>query len=82
MKINGTEKTFAAGLPGNLSELLARLKIDAATVVAEIDGNIVGRKDFSSTRLKAGQAIELIRFVGGGAFGTDCPGLRIYESGH
>ena len=49
-----------------LSELLDKLKINAATVVAEIDGKIVERKNFTQTNLTQGQAVELIRFVGGG----------------
>ena len=66
LKINGTEKTFDGGLPATLSELLAKLEIDAATVVAEIDGKIVERQNFAQTRLKDQMGIELIRFVGGG----------------
>ena len=66
LKINGTEKAFDEGLPPSLSELLAKLEIDAATVVAEIDGKIVERKSFARTELKDQMAIELIRFVGGG----------------
>jgi sulfur carrier protein len=66
LKINGTEKTFEKGVPSNLSELLAVLEIDAATVVAEIDGSIIERKEFEKTPLNEAQSIELIRFVGGG----------------
>ena len=66
LKINGTEKTFGQGLPSTLSELLAQLEIDAATVVAEIDGTIIERKNFAQTELKENMGIELIRFVGGG----------------
>jgi len=66
LKINGTEKTFDGGLPATLSELLAKLEIDAATVVAEIDGKIIERQAFMQTELKDQMAIELIRFVGGG----------------
>lgn len=66
LKVNGTEKTFDEGLPATLSDLLVKLDIDAATVVAEIDGRIIERKDFAQTALSEGQAIELIRFVGGG----------------
>ena len=66
LKINGQEKTFENGLPATLPELLESLKIDAATVVAEIDGKIVQRSDFAQTNLSVGQSIELIRFVGGG----------------
>lgn len=66
LKINGAGKTFDEGLPSNLSELLTILEIDAATVVAEIDGSIIERKDFEKTGLNEAQSIELIRFVGGG----------------
>ena len=66
LKINGAVKTFDEGLPHNMSDLLMLLNIDAATVVAEIDGKIIERKDFTSTLLEQGSSIELIRFVGGG----------------
>lgn len=66
LKINGTEKTFDEGLPSTLSDLLSKLEIDAATVVAEIDGEIIERKNFAQTELKDQMGIELIRFVGGG----------------
>ena len=67
LKINGTEKQFPDGeMPANISELLSRMDIDQATVVAEIDGTIIKRKNFSETDLTPGQTIELIRFVGGG----------------
>ena len=66
LKINGESKTFDQGLPETLSILLEKLKIDAATVVAEIDGTIIERKAFAQTALSDGQNIELIRFVGGG----------------
>ncbi len=67
LRINGIDKQFASDkLPKTLSDLLVELKIDQATVVAEIDGRIVERKDFASAALQPGQSIELVRFVGGG----------------
>lgn len=67
LKINGVDRQFPAGqLPVMLTELLEQLGIDAATVVAEIDGRIVERKEFGRTRLAVGQSIELVRFVPGG----------------
>ncbi len=66
LKINGAEKQFPAGIPRTLSELLGQLNINQATVVAEIDGQIVEQRCFAQTRLSAGQNIELVRFVGGG----------------
>ena len=66
LKINGQPKAFDQGLPATLGKLLDEMKIDAATVVAEINGTIIERKDFTQTTLTEGQSIELIRFVGGG----------------
>ena len=67
LRINGKDHEFAAGdWPADIEELLMRLKIDRATVVAELDGRIIERKNFAVTRLKQGQTLELIRFVGGG----------------
>ncbi len=66
LKINGIEKQFPDGLPKTLIELLKQLDINQATVVAEINGKIVAREDFSQTRVSPGQRIELVRFVGGG----------------
>jgi len=66
LKINGTNKTFPEGLPETLGHLLQQLEMNAATVVAEVDGTVVRREDFDDTSLAEGQTIELIRFVGGG----------------
>ncbi|MCD6393092.1 MAG: sulfur carrier protein ThiS [Planctomycetes bacterium] len=67
LKINGVEKEFTDDrIPENLSDLLDDLDISQATVVAEIDGRIVDRKSFDRTPVQPGQAIELVRFVGGG----------------
>lgn len=66
LKINGKEKYFDGSLPATLSELLIELKVDAATVVAEVDGEIIEREKFDSFNLKQEQSIELVRFVPGG----------------
>ncbi len=66
LKINGVEKQFPAGIPQTLTGLLEQLNINQATVVAEIDGKIIERQNFSQTRVSPGQSIELVRFVGGG----------------
>jgi len=67
LKINGVEKQFPSGqLPTTVAELLQLLNINTATVVAEIDGQIIEREKFAETQLSKGQNIELIRFVPGG----------------
>jgi sulfur carrier protein len=66
LRINGTDRQFPGGIPKTLTELLDHLGINQATVVAEIDGKIVERRNFAQTQLFSGQAVELVRFVGGG----------------
>ncbi len=66
LKINGQEKEFPDGIPATLAELLDKLDISQATVVAQIDGQIVQRKAFAQSKLLAGQSIELVRVMGGG----------------
>ena len=66
LTINGVEKEFPDGLPATLAQLLNQLKINRATVVAQIDGQIVERKEFGEAKLSSAQSIELLRFVGGG----------------
>ena len=67
LKINGAERKFPDGqLPSTVAELLEQLDVKPATVVAEIDGQIIEPKKFGQTQLHNGQSIELVRFVGGG----------------
>ena len=61
--INGIEKVYESGaMPATLAELLAAMNVDQATVVAEIDGDIV-RDRFDATCLTDGMTLELVRFV-------------------
>ena len=65
--VNGSARHYEQEkLPAMLKDLLAELNIEAATVVAEIDGEIIARQQFDQTKLRDGQKIELIRFMGGG----------------
>ncbi len=67
LHINGSEKTFAQdAAPATLAALLAQMRIDEATVVAEVDGAIVPRDAFGQTALADGMTLELVRFVPGG----------------
>jgi len=66
LKINGVEKQFPDGIPATLAELLDQLEINQATVVGQINGQIIERKKFTETKLSSNQSIELLRFVGGG----------------
>ncbi|HAL44896.1 MAG: thiamine biosynthesis protein ThiS [Planctomycetes bacterium GWF2_42_9] len=64
--INGENKDFENTVPATLTALLDALKVDEATVVAEVNGEIIPRSSFQNTILDDGHKIELVRFVGGG----------------
>ena len=50
----------------SLSALIESMKLNAGTLVAELNGDIVPRSDYKTRRLSAGDQLELIRLVGGG----------------
>jgi thiamine biosynthesis protein ThiS len=56
-------RVFAAT---TLAQLIEHMGVNAATVVAEVSGAIVAPEQFAATTLRAGDRIELVRFVGGG----------------
>ncbi|MGD0571434.1 MAG: sulfur carrier protein ThiS [Sedimentisphaerales bacterium] len=67
LKINGKEQIFPdSKMPATIADLLRQLGVDSTTVVAELQGQIIERKNFPTTPLHAGQNIELVRFVPGG----------------
>jgi len=67
LKVNGVEKQFEAGeWPGTVADLLDRMGVNTATVVAEVDGQIVRREEFGEVELHGGQTVELVRLMGGG----------------
>jgi len=66
LKINGREKEFSDAVPSTLAELLDKLDISHATVVAQIDGQIIKRGAFAQTKVLSHQSIELMRLMGGG----------------
>jgi sulfur carrier protein len=52
--------------PATLDDLLRELGLDARTVVVEHNRRIVRRPRLAETTLAAGDAVELVHFVGGG----------------
>lgn len=67
LKINGKETSFDENkMPSTIAELLSNLGVDSATVVAELNGQIIERDKFARTAISSGQSIELVRFVPGG----------------
>lgn len=61
--INGADEEIPEA---TIQKLLAARGLDEATVVVEINGEILPPDKFAATSPKAGDVIELIQFVGGG----------------
>ncbi len=62
--VNGSPRTVRPGV--TLLQLLADLELDPRTVVVEHNRRIVRRPALGETPVAAGDAIELVHFVGGG----------------
>ena len=62
--INGEHKHITPG--ATLLDLLAELELDPRTVVVEHNRRIVRRPALGEVTVAAGDAIELVHFVGGG----------------
>jgi thiamine-phosphate pyrophosphorylase len=63
LRLNGRETETTAR---TLGELIERHGLADRRIVAEVDGEIVARSEWSRTPLKAGASVELVHFKGGG----------------
>lgn len=62
--INGERRETPA--PATLASVLEQLGLDPRGVVVEHNRRIVRRPDLAATAVVAGDAIEIVHFVGGG----------------
>lgn len=62
--INGGVQRVPAGC--SLAQLMAQLGVPVSGTAVELGGAIIPRTRFEATRLRQGQALEIVRLVGGG----------------
>jgi thiamine biosynthesis protein ThiS len=62
--VNGKEQTAADGL--TVADLIRELGLGKAACAAEVNRELVPRRDQTSTTLKDGDRVELVTLVGGG----------------
>ena len=62
--VNGQERKIDRSSTG--LDLLRVLELDPRTVVVELNEEIVRRPSLGETRLRDGDHIEIVHFVGGG----------------
>lgn len=64
LTINGEEKPFPGSL--SLAELIANLGLKSDRIAVELNRDIVPRQKWPEMRLKDGDRLEIVHFVGGG----------------
>jgi sulfur carrier protein len=66
LKING--ETVDNIRAATLQELLEELKIAPGRVAVEVNMTIVKKADYAQFRINDGDTVEIVNFVGGGAY--------------
>jgi thiazole synthase len=64
ISVNGERRSIAAG--ATVAELLVELGLDPSKVAVERNLEIVPRSTFAHERLRSGDSLEIVHFVGGG----------------
>lgn len=62
--LNGEKRGIAEG--STVEALMRELNLDGGKVAVEVNLAIVPRSLYGETHLAAGDAIEIVRFIGGG----------------
>ena len=69
LTINGQSRGFANLTPPvSLAEVIAELNLKGDRIAVEHNGDIVERARWSGTPVAAGDRLEIVHFVGGGAY--------------
>jgi sulfur carrier protein len=62
--VNGEARNVPA--PATVADLLAGIGLDTRKVAVELNLEIVPRSAYAETALAAGDALEIVHFIGGG----------------
>jgi len=65
IELNGETRELPESI-ATLSDLFDFLSLSPKLKVVEINGSLYKEDDFSSVRLKSGDTIEIVQFMGGG----------------
>ncbi len=64
VQVNGKEREVQSGL--SVHELVESFDLNPLLIVVELNRKILSRDEFKDIRVSAGDAVELVHFVGGG----------------
>jgi len=62
--VNGASRSVPSG--STLALLVADLGLAGRPIAVEVDGVVVSRADLTERRVRGGERIEIVSFVGGG----------------
>jgi sulfur carrier protein len=62
--VNGKQREIDAEM--DLPAFLARFDINPRLVAVAINGDVIPKTEYTSARVRAGDALEIVRMVGGG----------------
>ncbi len=71
LTVNGKRQDFTAGEDGKLGlpALIESLGVDTRRIAIAVNGEVVSKADHAGVTLRDGDAVEIVRMVGGGATG-------------
>ncbi len=64
LKLNGEERRFEE--PPTVASLLRDMQVKSPAVAVEVNRRVVPRSEHGSHRLRDGDEVEVVTFVGGG----------------
>jgi sulfur carrier protein len=64
VSVNGQQRLLSAGT--TLPDLLEALAVDRRTIAVALNGEVIPRDSYDGRVLRAGDAVEIVRMVGGG----------------
>jgi sulfur carrier protein len=66
IEVNGSPRDYRSG--STVADLLRELEIKTDRIAVELNMEILDRADFELRSLKPGDRVEILSFIGGGAF--------------
>ncbi len=64
LTVNGELREFSGHM--SVAALVAALELDARKVAVELNREIVPRSTYAAVRLRSGDSLEIVHFIGGG----------------
>ena len=64
VKVNGEEKILPEG--ATLQSLVESMGLTTGRIACEVNMEVVRRADYARTRLRDGDAVEIVQMIGGG----------------